>query len=213
MAFFFKLTCLVLACLVFFSCAKLKEPKTVKVSQLVVPADEASASERQIIDKTLTEIEGVAASLGRPQQFRRIPVLVSSEELASNHRFAACFSEEGQGRFIQVNRKVLDRESELQERRDHLSTLFQVLLHEIGHCYFAREHSDESIDLRRHEVSKASYRYSGRSLNFSSMHSRNVFMIDQLRSYYVAELLGLVPVPSIEALRTYGELSIVERRD
>ncbi len=220
MAFSPRLACLLLASFAVFSCAKLKSPETKKVSHLVVPADEATLEEGEAIEKNLAEIERLASELGRPQSFHPLPVLVTTEDFKDSERLAACYSEEGRGRFILINRVVFENEHRLRKEAK-MSTLFHVLLHEIGHCYFARAHSDKEIDLKKHKVrvkiptdnSNLSelHEVPLLSLNSSAMHTKNMFMIMDLRKFYVAEIIGLVPTPGVDSLMVFSNLDIVER--
>ena len=211
---FALLACLAFSSLSAFSCAKLKGDETVKVSQLVVPPDEATPEERAMLDKTLTEIEKLTGEVGRAQSFRALPVLVTTESPKETLRYAACYSEEGRGRFITVNRFVLEKEKYFAAGSEE-STLFQVLLHEIGHCYFGRTHDDTQISLHKlRAVLKEGNVERGlalRSLNSSAMHSKNLMVISHLKRYYVAEIIGLVPAPDLPAVSRYTNYTFVER--
>lgn len=215
MPFSARTALLVLAVFCTLSCAKQDDSKT-KVSALVVPADEATEQEREIIDRTLTELEQLSAELGQARSFRSIPVLVTSEKPEDSRRYAACFLEGGKGKFIQVNRQVLRREKDI--FKGTTSTFFQVLLHEIGHCYYGRHHLDDQIDVSKYHVSQPEGDHSRRreiailSFNGSAMHSKNMIVLNVMKKYYVAEIIGLVPALNVRALQDFTPFTFVERK-
>jgi|GEM_PF-5099742 len=214
MPLFSRLLFPLLAALCVFSCAKDKGGNA-KVSSLVVPTDEATELERRIIDDTLTDIEKLSSELGHSKSFRSIPVLVTSERPEDSGRFAACYSEDGQGKFIQVNRQVLRKEKEI--FMGTTSTFFQILLHEIGHCYFGRKHLDDQIDVSAyrvvlpHEHSEKETEFGIHSVNASAMHSKNMIVPNVLKKYYVAEVIGLAASRDVPALQSYSPLTFTLR--
>lgn len=201
------LLALALACGLAAGCAKERPKDQVNAASVPVPADQATAEERKQIEDTIAEIETLAGELARPQAFRRLPVLVTTEDMQDTKRAGACFLENGKGKFILVNRVVL-RQEEWLSKVGLQSTLFRVLLHEIGHCYFARDHLEDRVT-----------RVKGRRLRFapnerrlrpeledflvSSMESQSLLMPLALKKYYVAELLGLYRARSLAELAEY----------
>ncbi len=175
-------------------------------SSLAIPADEATAEERKQIDSTLLEIETLAGELGRPQSFRSLPIVVSTESMAKTERAGACYLENGRGRYILVNRVVL-REEERLVGIGLQSTLFRVLLHEIGHCYFGRDHLEDKLSERGRRLRFPADRFRRRpefsELNVSSMESRTLLLPIALKKYYVAEILGLFRARSLAELAQY----------
>jgi hypothetical protein len=188
------------------ACAKEREGDFVSAASVTVPADEATPEERERINATLDEIEALAGQLARPQSFRSLPVIVTTESMAESHRAGACYFENGRGKFILVNRVVLRQEERLRTVGLE-STLFRVLLHEIGHCYFGREHLEEKISQKGRRLRFAPDRQERRPVfeefNVSSMESKTLLIPLALKKYYVAEILGLFRARSLEDLAAY----------
>lgn len=190
------------------SCAKSDD---VVESPPAMPADEATADERLRIQHTLDEIEGLAAALGRPQQFRSLPILVTTEDQNAAKRAGACFTVNGRGRYIIVNRNVL-RQEEVLSAAGVENTLFRVVLHEIGHCYLGRDHMGDQIFQAGRRIS---WRRKGGevgfpSLNVSSMEPHTLTMPNVLKKYYVAELLGLERATVLGDLATHASFAYEE---
>jgi len=187
-----------------------------KIGQIAMPADEATDEERAQISQTVKEIEMISGSLGRPQSFDSVPILVTSESTLAANRHGACVRENGAGKFILVNREVLNQEKRLVQEGS-MTTLFRVILHEIGHCYFAREHFDEKIEARdkqimwnRKQKDRQPVYFS--SLNVSSMEATSLQLPVALKSYYVAEILGLVRAANLSDLAPYAQFVFVDLR-
>lgn len=190
-----------------FACAKEKEGDFVNATSVTIPADESTPEERERINATLDEIEALAGQLARPQSFRSLPVIVTTESMADSHRAGACYFENGRGKFILVNRVVLRQEERLRTIGLE-STLFRVLLHEIGHCYLGREHLEEKISQKGRRLRFAPDRHDRRPVfeefNVSSMESKTLLMPLALKKYYVAEILGLYRARSLDELAAYA---------
>lgn len=204
-----SLALLLIACAGLCACAKDKK-RDVVAGSLPVPADEATAQERAQIASTVKEIETLAGELARPQAFRSLPVVVTTESMAETKRAGACFMENGRGKFILVNREVFREEARMAAGRFQ-TTLFRVLLHEIGHCYLGRDHLETRISgqgrklrfHRREPGKKAFDDLFSSDYNVSSMESQSLVMPLALKKYYVAELLGLFRAASLNDIAEY----------
>ncbi len=175
-------------------------------STLVIPADEASAEERAEIESALREIESVAAELSAPRDFHRLPVIVTTAENFTDHP-AACVSENGEGRFILLKPSVIEQEKEERKSGRH-SALLRVLLHEIGHCYFGREHETAQIQSPGYviEIESAAGPIYYHSLDVSVMVKESLVIPTPLERYYVAELLGLTRAESLADIAAFAPL-------
>lgn len=205
---------LALACGVAAGCAKEKARDQVNAPAVPVPADEATPEERKQIERTLSEIETLAGELARPQAFRRLPVLVTTEDMQETKRAGACYMEGGKGKFILVNRMVL-RQEEWLSQVGLQTTLFRVLLHEIGHCYLARDHLDDRVarvqgKKLRFAPNQRKHRHELEDFLVSSMESQSLLMPLPLKKYYVAELLGLFRARSLAELAEYTGAESIE---
>jgi hypothetical protein len=107
-----------------------------------VPNDESTQEERDRINSTLEKIENLAQKFGYSGKFRRLPISVITEDSNITHRIGYCaWDESGDGRFIALNRIIFQQDQPI----TRFDTVFDVLLHEIGHCYFKRMHDSEIV--------------------------------------------------------------------
>lgn len=206
-----KLPVLLLACLLLGSCSDLKEKLGIdqpKAEKVTVPPDEATATERETITQTLQKISDLAAALGVSKKFDSIPVIVTTENPLKTNRVGYCqWDGDGNGVYIAINRSLF-----LTDPYMKLDWVFATLLHEIGHCYFHRQHNTDA-------VSKPGYKiyvtvsdtfggtvHDGRIFPVSMMYSdgygggTKFNAIPNFQRYYVAEMLGLDRVQSVDEL-------------
>jgi hypothetical protein len=186
------------------SCAKDEAAR-----RLPLPADEATSEERAAIDATLTRIEGLTVELGHPHAFRDLPVILTTDDRTYTDHPAGCVSVDGAPQFILVKRTVLLNEARIAEGGAE-STLFRVLLHEIGHCYFHRSHEEahisqdgEMIELTVGEDGAGSH-LDYAVLDATVMVPETLTLPVALEKYYVAELLGLARAKSLEDLAPFA---------
>lgn len=186
-----------------------KHPDGAGAASLPPPADEATPSQRSLIDATLTKIELITAGLGQPRKFRAVPVLVTSDNQYLTEAKGSCVRLGDRPQFILVSPAVLKFEAPLPP--DALtSSFFPILLHEIGHCYFGRSHDSALIRTQGYDIAMATS--AGEqvreeridSLDASVMAPQKIFMPVALERYYVAEVMGLVPQRSLEAVAKYS---------
>ena len=207
---FFRPRCLfalLVATLALSACAKEKANDVVEAAELPVPADQATEKERAQIASTVKEIESIAGELARPQKFQGLPILVTTEDMLEAKRAGACYFERGKGKFILVNRAVFEEEERL-SAGGLQTTLFRVLLHEIGHCYLGRHHLETKISgqgrklrySREGRPARFQNEYFFSDYNVSSMESQSLLMPLALKRYYVAELLGLYRAATLDQL-------------
>jgi hypothetical protein len=200
-------------CLALFSCAKVEAPLS-QTPRIAPPADEAVAAERSQIDAMLSQIEAFTRLLGKPQSFRSVPVVVTTSNQYTNHA-AACVAVSGAPQFILVKPSVFENEARISEGELE-SSLFRVLLHEIGHCYFHREHEAAEIGAPGQFVELAVKRkaLTGKiqfpCLDATVMVPENLTVPIALEKYYVAEILGLARAKTLADLASYASLKYVD---
>lgn len=213
-----KILALVFATILLSGCGAGKPEKT-KGSPFVIPPSEANASETADLAATLAEIEAITLKLGRPQRFNTVPIIVTSEDSKKSHRIGYCRFNR-RHRFIAVNRKAFERQadfsSEIPNRR-----LFRVLLHEIGHCYYNRDHDNTllskpglniGVELESTSTSKKFAIYQGLCASIMCDKSQKLGGTPfELREYYVAEMLGIKRATDLAALEKHMKLYYVPR--
>lgn len=177
-----------------------------------LPEDEATPEERATIEKTVTYLTQLFKENGYKGSFDKMPILVSSEDPAETGWAGRCENiGVAAGRYIVLTRQLFEQDL----KDDTKSQVTSALLHEIGHCYFARHHEHELISSPEYAITveyagerggnqglvdgiPASIMYitSGEQ-KYSSIVTSN----RELQTYYVRELLGL------ERLRNMNDLS------
>lgn len=206
-----KLT-LILLCVPLMSCSQIGQQLGIEhqAYNIVVPNDESTAYERKIIKRTTKRIESIAHSLGKDETFNSIPVLVTTEDPSVTKRWGYCqWDENSNGVFIVLNREVFQKD--LENTRLHF--VFGVLLHEIGHCYFGRKHDTAVIKKEGYKINIETFDADGGTtitideFPVSIMYSKSSLVGSpltgvptSLERYFVAELLGLQRVSSVEDL-------------
>lgn len=100
------------------------------------PADTSTTEEQKIIQYNLEHIAIMAKEFGSTQKFNSIPVVVSDSGFNGTPFWGYC-GLYGDGRYIALKREIFSYPNK--------NLIFAVLLHEIGHCYFNREHSFDLI--------------------------------------------------------------------
>jgi hypothetical protein len=198
--------------LAFTGCAK--ENSAATTQSVTAPEDQADATQRAAIDATLTKIEAFTRILGKPHTFRSLPIVVTTDTHFTDHP-AACVSVKGAAQFILVKPAVFEAEERIAPNKVD-STLFRILLHEIGHCYFHREHEEDHIaqpgrlvelTLNRQGVtSKVNVPF----LDATVMVPENLSVPIALEKYYVAEILGVTRAKTLQDLAPYAPLKYVD---
>lgn len=172
-----------------------------------MPTDFATTAERAAIQSSLSAISEMMAKLGKPNKLDRIQILVMKPTRQKLHGICV---QRKKSRYILIARSVLDKHLSEDTSNEVDERLFMVLLHEIGHCYFGREHDDALV---------ASV--PGSSLTTETVRGRTIHMFQRtevpasvmhstgaeghgLKEYYVAELLGLARARNWKDLERYG---------
>jgi hypothetical protein len=203
---------LIILCVPLMSCSQIGQQLGIEhqAYNIVMPNDESTAYERKVIKRTTKKIESIARTLGRDLKFNSIPVLVTTEDPTVTKRWGYCqWDENEKGVFIVLNREVFRKD--LEDSRLHF--VFGVLLHEIGHCYFGRKHDTAVIKRDGYKISIETFDSEGGTtitideFPVSIMYSKSSLVGSpltgvptSLENYFVAELLGLQRVSSVEDL-------------
>jgi hypothetical protein len=194
-----------LLCLLFLGCGK-------NIPVQTLPVNSATPEETQKIDEALALIQADLAEEGIHKNLRRVKIIVADLDDPSIQ--GRCYRNAGKGVALVMSHQILAQES---PDEDLYPWYFTVLLHEIGHCYFNRDHETEVIPFPNKEVvySAASSRpgkeHTGAWISPSVMNlASDRYMLKALRRYYVKEVAGLDRVRSIEDLNNYTEASLRE---
>lgn len=202
--------CIILlaSCLAFAGCAR--DGTRAKKAQLQRPRDEASLEERAQINATVARIETLTKELGQPKTFRTLPIILSNEDSYTDHPAGCVSVEGGDPQFIVIKRSVFDKENDLAGAGVETS-LFRVLLHEIGHCYFGRAHEEERLYTENMLIELGTLE--GEQplvypvLDVSVMVPESLTLPVALEKYYVAELLGISRAKKVEDFMPYVKKS------
>jgi hypothetical protein len=114
-----------------------------KVDLSPLPEDIATPLERERLEEVLADLGHSFAAEGVSLDLTQVPVIV-----ADHPQFAGiCYLDhKKRPRAISIDRTIVNRH-ELPYR---MSDLHTVLLHEIGHCYFGRDHEDAWLQFPDH---------------------------------------------------------------
>jgi hypothetical protein len=190
------------------ACAKAKE----KSPDLAPPPDQSSAEETKAINATLARIEALTVEVGDERHFRSLPIIVRETADASVvPNFGACIRSAGKAQYILLKKEVFVQEKRLVKMEAADRTLFRVLLHEIGHCYFGREHDNARIESEGQflEITSGGKSLQYMSLDVSAMAEATLVQPSALDKYYVAELLGLARATSPDEIKPFAEVKFV----
>lgn len=200
--------------LAILSCSKQKSKHSDIVIDSEMPKDESTPEERVEIDKIIKQISAQAAIGGKIVTFDLIPIFVTTEDMETNKRQGYCQRDEnGKGQYIVINRKVFERDKEKQTNKP----LFSTILHEIGHCYYAREHERDTLVfpgcnfmLEADEPNYYSYwNYIPKSVMFVDSQDGHEFspaVVEHkaLQEYFISEILSDLSFNTIENLNTFS---------
>ncbi|WII71071.1 hypothetical protein QJS83_11420 [Bdellovibrio sp. 22V] len=172
--------------------------------------DEASVEERNLITENLDLIKRYAAEFSADIDLSRIPIVVTSKpNLIEPLKSSSCVQDGGNARITLqksfFTQRVYERDT------GFASPLFNLLIHEIGHCYFNRDH--EAIVLRKEgykaqfsvETAQGVRTVSYPSIQATMMHNVYMPIPHLLEKYYVGEILGRWRAKTLDELREkYG---------
>lgn len=178
-----------------------------------LPADTATPEQKQKISEALEMIQGDLDANGVKHDLTRVPVIVA--KLEDPNVQGRCYrTVEGKGLAIVLTPDLMNQGSYDENLHPWYLT---VLLHEIGHCYFNREHETEVLALggqelvfpvRRTEKS-LEYTMAWISPSVMNIHAERL-MFKDLLGYYVREIAGLDRISTWDELSSYVHVTVRE---
>jgi hypothetical protein len=195
----------ILVFLLAVSCGK----KTI-IDEGVLPENTASALESSQLEEALTKIQHDFDSLGVKVDVHSIPYNVST--LDQNRAGVCVYDHNGKAKGIAIDHSVFEGFDF--PRTDDLAHLYQVLLHEIGHCIFYRPHDDEWLKVPGKKI-KVSYwpdhmPDTGDGFELSVMNTMGWFIIPtSIWPYYVKEVAGLQRISDWQQISEYAPVELL----
>lgn len=175
-----------------------------------LPADTASAAEREQINEGVSLIQAQLDENGVNTDVSRLKIVVA--ELEDPTVRGRCYHDErGRGFGIVLTKSVF---AEGHGNADYLPWYLTVLLHEIGHCYFQRQHEDDILSPFMAELTFETKKANATthdglllaSLAPSVMNVNNSpLMLKSMFPYYVREIAGL------ERIQTWQDVGRIVR--
>lgn len=161
---------------------------------MLMPADQATPEERAILTDALEKIQTDFYDNGVNVDIRTIPYHVSTI-LPSNIAGICVYKENGEPAGIAINRRVM--QEWMIESAEAYGFIYKSLLHEIGHCFFQREHDDAHLELPENILSE-------RLIDLSVMvNGGQPNTLKILWPYYVREVAGLDRINCLEDLENF----------
>jgi len=187
-----------------FSCGKGPES-----SGIDLPKDSVTAAEKLKIQTATARIEADLKEAGVSIKLDTVPVIVS--DFGDHVTMGRCYQDsKGTPIAIVLSHAVLSFDA---PDEDFEPWYLTVLLHEIGHCYFNREHEDDMIypngQMIFGKLAAHSREQGWGALNPSVMNTsgeRNLLKV--LRAYYVKEIAGLDRAHSWEHFAEYTPITL-----
>lgn len=185
-----------------------KDPPKKKLEELV---DESSLEERQVLAENMAAIQSYATAFAIKVDFSSVPILVTTKNEQMKKGNGLCVYDGRKGMKIYIKKDffmpdIFDKDTGFS------SNLFNLLVHEIGHCYLLRKHEHTSLYKEgfkakfRIENSKGTFSVSYYSVPASMMVDDDSFRIPRiLEKYYVGEIFGKFRAKNLDELQTkYG---------
>lgn len=118
----------------------------VEVQQKTTPQTLATESEQAVITQTVEEIQRLADELQLNMNFKDFPIVVVAEDTRNRNALAYCeYKSSGGGQYIAILKSTLTEYQLLYKAHGQNTFLFMVLVHEFGHCFYGRSHSDQVV--------------------------------------------------------------------
>lgn len=171
------------------------------------PENNASALETEELEKALASIQVDFQKANINVKLDSIPYSITDLDDISG----ACYKK-GNGSRIGI---ALDHElfEDPIENNDSYGLLYKVLLHEIGHCFFNRNHDEEYFTIPRYDMMIKLYpdRVPQREESFqqSMMSEWGWFLTPKvLWPYFVKEIAGQARITKWEEIKPFADVTI-----
>lgn len=130
---------------IFFSSLSCQSSR--EVQPKITPSTEASSFEQEDITQAVTEIQTLADQLNLNLNFKSFPVVVIVKDTLGRNAQAYCeFKSNGSGgQYIAIMKSTITEYQLLYKPHGQNSFLFMLLVHEFGHCFFGRSHSEHVV--------------------------------------------------------------------
>lgn len=160
-----------------------------QANNIVLPSNEATEAENQILSGVLDKLQADFDAIGVDVDLRSIPYHVATMD---NSLGGYCvYKADGTPTGIAINHAIFNywpTETETQ-----YGPIYRILLHEIGHCFFGRDHDDGMLTLPDNST-----------LELSVMKDYGTpYVLKALWPYYVKEIAGQDRLTSPEDLNRY----------
>lgn len=180
-----------------------------------IPLNEASVEEVSLIDDIKKDIAQIALSYGVSLDLDKLPIIVSDKQDIPNADGVSgyqglCFLDEnGKGTAILLSKRMLKSdlyEAEKPKKDEIALDTFRTLLHEVGHCYFGREHESNVLESKNFQLT---IRQKKETYNFSFLpasimdNSAGTIIPNSLKRYYVAEIIGYYRAKSLQEVADF----------
>lgn len=179
-----------------------------------LPVDSSTPEEKQKIASAIELIEKDLADGGVYKDLSSVKIIVS--DFDDNKTKGRCYQrDDGTPVAIVLSHEILSQDS---YDDNLLPWYFTVLLHEVGHCHFNRQHESVMINLGNQELvfplilerKKTEYTMSWISPTVMNVNGERM-ILNELRGYYVKEIANLDRAHSWEDFTPYANLTIRER--
>ncbi|UOF01976.1 hypothetical protein [Bdellovibrio reynosensis] len=176
--------------------------------------DEASLQERDLINEQMNLIKQYAADFAIPEDLNRIPIVVVKNAEVIKRASSGCLYAGSKGLKIVLSKNFFTQRV-YEKDTGFASPLFNLLIHEIGHCYKNRQHE---FGVLRKKGYKAQFKIqagnqtrlvSYYSVQATMMHNTYFQMPKNLEKYYVGEIFGKWRAQSLEELQGHYDFEIV----
>ena len=195
-----------LFCLLFVGCSYPHNHYTESL-----PQDNASPLESSKLEEALVDIEQTFEKHGINKDIRTLPYIVTH----LSEKYGACFyNRNGSPRAIAIDHKVFEGYT---ANKYYKSGLSQILLHEIGHCFFGLEHQNEEgiLNIEKNDLvikmneedNWVQFAWLLKSVMVDSKFHR---LPKSLWDYYVLEVAGLARVEKWEDIKEYTDAYLLE---
>ena len=179
-----------------------------EVEESNFPDNQASAVETEVLDEALTKIQTDFDALGVKVNVKDTRFSVADTDNA----LGICYkSASGERRGIALHHKLF---VEVIESEDAYGLLYKVLLHEIGHCFFDRDHDETYyslpgyvmlIELQEGKIERRS------TLSVTLMSELGWYRVPKLLwPYYVKEIAGIDRIITWQDILPYTYVTIEE---